>query len=71
MIGVVDIRVAAQAPELIGSLALPAQIGQGRGYKVHAIRWHVFGTVVADSDGLDAEGLLLEPQGQPQGPSSG
>ena len=31
------------------------------------MRWPVFGSVVADFDGLDAEGLLLQPEGEPVG----
>jgi dienelactone hydrolase len=65
MIGAVDVRVAAQAPELVGSLAVPARIAAGPGYKVYAVRWPVFAGLTADSDGLEAEGLLLEPEGPP------
>ena len=65
MIGVVDTRVAAQAPELVGSLPVPAQIAQGPGYKVYAIRWRVFAPLTADSDGMVAEGLLLQPEAPP------
>ena len=65
MIGVVDTRVPAQAPEFIGSLRVPAQIAQGTGYSVYAVRWPVFASVTADSDGLEAEGLLLQPKAPP------
>ena len=44
-----------------------AQVSQGFGYRVYAVRWPVFGSVVADFDGLDAEGLLLQPEGEPVG----
>jgi cephalosporin-C deacetylase-like acetyl esterase len=65
MIGAVDARVAAQAPELVGSLPFPAQIAQRPLYKVYRVRWPVFAGVTADSNGLDAEGLLLQPEGPP------
>ena len=65
IIGVVDERVAAAEPELVGSLTVPAQIAQGANYKVYTVRWPVFAPVTADSDGLDAEGLLLRPEGSP------
>jgi len=65
MIGAVDTRVEAQAPELVGSLAVPARISEGPGYKVYAVRWPVFAGPTADSDGLEAEGLLLQPEGEP------
>jgi dienelactone hydrolase len=65
IIGAVDPRVAALAPELVGTISAPAQVSQGAGYEVHAVRWSVCNPVIADFDGLDAEGLLLEPQGRP------
>lgn len=63
IIGVVDKRVAAQAPELQADLEAPEWIAQGAGYKVFAIRWRVLAGVTADSGGLTAEGLLLQPAG--------
>jgi len=65
IIGAVDTRVAARAPDLTGSFAVPAQIAQEPGYKAYAVRWSVFAGVTADSDGLEAEGLLLQPDGPP------
>jgi dienelactone hydrolase len=65
IIGAVDPRVAVRAPELVGTISAPAQVSQGSGYKVYAVRWSVCDRVVADFDGLDTEGLLLEPQGRP------
>jgi dienelactone hydrolase len=65
LIGAVDTRVEAQAPELVGSLAVPARISEGPGYKVYAVRWPVFAGPTADSDRLEAEGLLLQPEGEP------
>jgi dienelactone hydrolase len=66
MIGVVDERVDAQAPELVGSLAVPALLTRGAGYNAYAIRWRVFAPQTADSDGMEAEGLLLQPEGEPR-----
>ncbi len=65
IIGATGVRVAAQAPEFVTSLAAPARVAQGANYGVYAVRWPVFGPVTADSDGLDAEGLLLKPEGEP------
>jgi len=64
IIGAVDTRVTAQSPEMVGTVAMPAQISQASGYKIYAVRWRVFDRVVADFDGLDAEGLLLQPEGK-------
>jgi dienelactone hydrolase len=63
IIGAVDSRTGVQAPELVGTMVTSAQIAQGPGYKVYAVRWPVFDRVVADFDGLEAEGLLLQPEG--------
>lgn len=65
IIGAVDQRVGARAPELMGTLVTSAQISQGSGYKAYAVRWPVLDRVVADFDGLDAEGLLLQPEEKP------
>jgi hypothetical protein len=46
-----DIRLAAANPEAVA-------IGSGTGYKIYGVRWPVF-------EGVDGEGLLLEPQAQP------
>jgi len=48
-----DIRLAAASPEKMA-------IGFGDGYKIYAVRWPVF-------EGVDGEGLLLEPRTQPVG----
>ena len=61
MIGVVDTRIEAREPELLGSFSVLARVGHGLNYKVYPIRWRVFDPVTADSDGLVAEGLLLQP----------
>ena len=62
IIGTVDPRVEASAPELINMITAPAQASAGQGYKVYPVRWEVFGPVVADYGGLSAEGLLLQPE---------
>lgn len=65
MIGAVDPRVSAQAPELVETLPDSAQIAQGAGCKAFAVRWPVFAPVTDDSDGLYAEGLLFQPSQPP------
>jgi len=65
IIGAVDPRIGARAPELMGTLVTSAQVAEGSGYKVYAVSWPVFDGVVADFGGLDAEGLLLQPAGRP------
>jgi dienelactone hydrolase len=65
IIGALDSRIGVRAPELMGTMVTSAQVAQGSGYKVYAVSWPVFDRVVADFDGLDAEGLLLQPAGKP------
>lgn len=65
MIGAVDDRVAPASLELAGGISHSAQVAQGGNYKVFNVRWSVFPAVTADSDGMKAEGLLLEPQKPP------
>jgi len=57
-IGAVDPRVAFDGIELVATMASPAMVAEGAGYTVHAARWPVL-------DGVDAEGLLLQPKGEP------
>ncbi len=64
-IGAMDTRVEAQSPEVLATLANPAPIAQARDYKIYPIRWRVFASVVEGYDGLDCEGLLLEPNQPP------
>jgi len=64
MIGAADTRVPAQPPELLGNLAVPAEIAQGKLYEIYTVRWPVVAAATADSDGLEAEGLLLKPIGR-------
>ncbi len=63
IIGATDTRVAAQAPELVTGVGAPAQVARGTNYDVYEVRWSVFAPVTADSDGFEAEGLLLKPEG--------
>jgi dienelactone hydrolase len=65
IIGAMDPRVTVHAPELVGTISVPAQIADEPGYKVYAVRWPVFDPVVSDFGGLDAEGLLLAPKRPP------
>ena len=65
IIGAVDTRVPAQAPEPVRAVFDPPEVSQGKGYKVYAVRWSVLDPVIADYGGLDAEGLLLQPEGRP------
>ena len=65
IVGVTDERVSARAPELVGSLRDPAFISQRPSYKVYSIRWQIFAPETADSGGMEAEGLLLQPEGPP------
>ncbi|HET6217104.1 MAG TPA: dienelactone hydrolase family protein [Acidobacteriaceae bacterium] len=65
IIGAIDPRAESGPPELVGTLSTPALVSQTSNYKIYAVRWHVFDAVTADFDGLDAEGLLLQPNGIP------
>lgn len=65
IIGAVDSRVPAQAPEPVRGIFDSPEVGQGKGYKVYAVRWPVLGAVLEGFGGLDAEGLLLHPEGRP------
>ncbi len=56
--GAVDPRVAVTAPALEATTAAGAVAGRGRRYRILAVRLPVF-------EGVDAEGLLLEPVGAP------
>ena len=57
-IGCVDERVPIDALHYIATTAQTAEIAKAEGYTVYAVRWPVF-------DGVDGEGLLLEPEGDP------
>ncbi len=56
--GAVDQRLPATALSLDATTATTGLIGRGRGYKIYAVRLPVF-------EGVDAEGLLLEPDRPP------
>jgi dienelactone hydrolase len=58
IIGFVDPRICDGGPALDIRLGDGSVIARGRGYKVYAVRWPVF-------PGVDAEGLLLEPEREP------
>jgi dienelactone hydrolase len=58
VIGAVDARVPFEAPALDATLRQSALVASGAGYKVFAVRWPVL-------PGVDGEGLLLEPAGDP------
>ena len=59
IIGAVDGRLPVTALQLEATTAASAEIARGRGYRVYAVRWPVF-------DDVDAEGLLLTPDGAPK-----
>jgi len=56
VIGLIDQRIPYAAPSLETRLGDSLIVGSGSGYKIQSVRWPVL-------DGLDAEGLLLEPSG--------
>ena len=57
-IGCVDERMQIDALHYIATTAQTAEIAKAEDYTVHAVQWHVF-------DGVNGEGLLLEPDGGP------
>ena len=57
-IGCVDERAPIDALHYIATTAQTAEIAKTENYTVYAVRWNVF-------DGVDGEGLLLEPAGEP------
>ncbi|MCY3774954.1 MAG: hypothetical protein OXH11_03140 [Candidatus Aminicenantes bacterium] len=56
-IGAVDDRLPAQDLELVATLTRPSLVAENRRLGVYAVRWPVL-------DGVDAEGLLVEPAGK-------
>jgi hypothetical protein len=58
IVGVVDQRIPFETPALDATLTESALVAETRAYKVWAVRWPVL-------DGIDAEGLLLEPAQAP------
>ena len=59
IIGLIDPRIPFSAPQLDITVGGPPTIAAGDGYKVSSVRWPVL-------EGVDAEGLLLEPAGPPR-----
>src|SRR4051812_21568746 len=57
VLGVVDERKKFDDVEYVGGPKTPSLVAETDLYKVHAIRWPVL-------DGVDGEGLLLEPKGK-------
>jgi len=58
IVGLIDQRIANSAPYIETAVDGSAVVASGSGYKVHSVRWPVF-------EGVDGEGLLLEPAGSP------
>src|SRR5208283_786512 len=56
ILGVRDPRVAFDSLELVVTIAQPALVGEGNGFRAFAVRWPAFGDV-------HGEGLLLVPRG--------
>jgi len=54
IIGLVDERVPFEAPSLEAAIGRPSLVAHGEDYTVRAVRWPVL-------EGVEAEGLLLEP----------
>ena len=65
IIGATDPRVEPSSPLILESVSTPAPIAQTENYKIYPIRWRVFDPVMEGFSGLDAEGLLLEPNQPP------
>jgi dienelactone hydrolase len=57
-LGVVDERLPVRNLEFVAGIGRPALVAEADGYQVHAVRWPVL-------PGVDAEGLYLEPKGEP------
>src|SRR5262249_25246248 len=60
ILGVVDPRVPKVEMEYLATTDQSALVAEGKDYKVYAVRWPVL-------DGVDGEGLLLEPKSKPVG----
>lgn len=63
IIGAADTRIIPEAPQRVGSISLTAEAVQEQRFKAYAVRWPVLPSITADADGLNAEGLLLQPGG--------
>ena len=58
VIGLIDERFLNPVPSIEAAVGEPSVVASGSGYKVYSVRWPVF-------KGVDAEGLMLEPVGNP------
>ncbi len=58
VLGVVDKRLPVTELEYVSTTSQPALVAETDAYKVFAVRWPVF-------EGVDGEGLLLEPKEKP------
>jgi dienelactone hydrolase len=58
ILGVVDKRLPVTELEYVATTNRRALVAEGKGYTIHAVRWPVL-------EGIDAEGLLLEPKSKP------
>jgi hypothetical protein len=65
IIGAVDQRVAAKAPQFLGIAQVSAQVGQGSNDRIYAVKWAALQAIETDFGELEAEGLLLEPEVAP------
>jgi dienelactone hydrolase len=57
ILGVVDARVPVVEVAFVATTGQASLVGETEGCKIHAVRWPVL-------EGVDAEGLLLEPKGK-------
>jgi dienelactone hydrolase len=58
ILGIMDKRLPVTALEYVSTTDRKALVAEGKTYSIHAVRWRVL-------DGVDADGLLLEPKGKP------
>lgn len=58
IVGLIDARIANPVPCIETTVSGPAVVATGSGYRIYSVRWPVF-------EGVDGEGLLLEPEGLP------
>ncbi len=58
IIGLRDTRIASDSLEFVSSTLIPDKVAETPAYLVHAVRWPVL-------DGLQGEGLLLQPVAKP------
>jgi dienelactone hydrolase len=60
ILGVTDRLLPVKDLEYVATTEQPALVAEAKNYRVYAVRWPVL-------EGLDGEGLLLEPKGKPAG----